>query len=103
MTSNLFEDLWGGWKGFWTEAVDLVRTRPDAPAPKRVNMGALPPPPKPGPVSVKRPIKKPPKAPIKGELAAEVEAGSVPEVKFEGLKEGWVESPEERANRIRAL
>ena len=103
MTTNLFEDLWGGWKGFWTEAVDIVRTRPDAPVPKRVNMGALPPPPKPGPVSVKRPIKKPPKAPIKGELAAEVEAGSVPEVKFGGLKEGWVESPEERANRIRAL
>ena len=103
MSTNLFQDLWGGWKGFWTEAVEIVKTRPDAPTPKPPNKGPLPPPPKTGPVAVKRPIKKPAKPAIKGELAAERAAGADPPVKFQGLEESWLESPEDRANRIRAL
>ena len=106
--TNVLQDAWGGWIGFWK---DVVGNAPSAKPPiisPAVNST------KTGPKTIKPPIKKvvqkPEKSPkpptlTKAERAEEkaLEVAVDPPVKFKGVKEEWLESPEERANRIRAL
>jgi len=111
MPTNIISDVWDRWLDFWRDSLHLsknttqnatARKPPTIKPPKIVaapQVGVVQTGPKPGKTPIKGPTKPAEKPAEKLEKAELLN----PPPKFEGIKKEWLESPEERANRVAFL
>ncbi len=107
--TNLFQDLWGGWVGFWKDVAATPLGRPQKPQtvkpPKKLKIA---PPPVAPPKTLGKPplVPKPTKKPTKKERSQELEVEGEtvdPPAPFPKVQEQHLETPAERMLRMQKV